>query len=137
MPPAAAPMRPARFYLERSIPRLPSSKLDVRALAALDEARAQRDRAESTSGARPLPLAGDHVSRTVARVWQQVLLVPVQAAEDDFFDSGGDSLRAITFVSELERALGLEISLTLINEVPRFDHLCQALRERRAPASSL
>src|SRR4029453_9287100 len=95
---AAAPMRPARFYLERSIPRLPSSKLDVRALAALDEVRVQLDRAESTSGARPVPIAGDHVSRTVARVWQQVLLVPVQAAEDDFFDSGGASLEATRFL---------------------------------------
>src|SRR5262249_10160365 len=37
---------------------------------------------------------------------------------------------------ELERALGLDISLTLINEAPRFDQLCRALRERRAPAST-
>jgi acyl carrier protein len=65
-----------------------------------------------------------------------VLLVPVRAAEDDFFDSGGDSLNAVTFVLELERALGLDISLTLINEAPRFDQLCEALRERRAPGST-
>jgi acyl-coenzyme A synthetase/AMP-(fatty) acid ligase len=45
---APPPMRPARFYLEPSIPRLPSSKLDVRALAALDEANVQRERAESS-----------------------------------------------------------------------------------------
>jgi len=77
---AAPPMRPARFYLERSIPRLPSSKLDVRALAALDEARVQSERAESIDEARLAPMAGDHVSRTVARVWQQVLLVAVHAA---------------------------------------------------------
>ena len=72
----------------------------------------------------------------MARVWQDVLRVPVRAAEDDFFDNGGDSLNAITFVLELERALELEISLTLINEAPRFDQLCQALRERRAPGST-
>jgi len=39
-------------------------------------------------------------------------------------------------VIDLERALGLEISLTLINEAPRFDQLCQALREQRAPGST-
>jgi thioesterase domain-containing protein/acyl carrier protein len=138
------PMRPARFYLAPSIPRLPSSKLDIRALAALDEAHAHRERAEpiheSIPGlinhARLGPMAGDHISRTVARAWQHVLLVPVRTDEDDFFDSGGDSLKAITFGLELERALGLEISLTLINEAPRFDRLCQALRERRAPGST-
>ena len=133
---APRPMRPARFYLTPSIPRLPSSKLDIRALVALDEAHVQSERAESIEEAEFAPIAGDHISETVARVWKHVLLVPVRAAEDDFFDSGGDSLTAITFVIELERALGLEISLTLINEVPRFDELCQALRERRAPGSA-
>jgi non-ribosomal peptide synthetase component F/thioesterase domain-containing protein/acyl carrier protein len=131
-PPA---MRPARFYLAPAIPRLPNSKLDTRALAVLDEACVQRERAESIDDAQRAPIGGDHLSRTVARVWQQVLLVPARA-EDDFFDSGGDSLKAITFVIELERALGFEISLTLINEASRFDQLCQALRERRAPGSS-
>jgi acyl-coenzyme A synthetase/AMP-(fatty) acid ligase/thioesterase domain-containing protein/acyl carrier protein len=133
---APPPMRPERFYLAPAIPRLPSSKLDIRALVASDEAHVQSERAESIDVAELAPIAGDHLSQTVAHVWQQVLRVPVRAAEDDFFDSGGDSLNAITFVIELERALGLEISLTLINEAPRFDQLCQALSERRAPGST-
>jgi amino acid adenylation domain-containing protein len=133
-PPA---MRPARFYLEPSIPRLPSSKLDIRALAALDEARVQRERADSIDESTLSEIAGgDLVSQTVAGVWQDVLLTPVRSADDDFFDSGGDSLKAVTFVLELERVLGFEISLTLISEAPRFSQLCQALRERRAPGST-
>ena len=133
---APPPMRPARFYLTPSIPRLPNSKLDIRALAMLDEARAQSERADAIDTGGLVPIAGDHISQTVARVWQDVLLVPVRAADDDFFDSGGDSLKAIAFVIELERALGLEISLTLINETPRFDQLCLALKEQRAPGST-
>ena len=134
---APLPMLPARFYLEPSIPRLPSSKLDIRGLAALDEAHVHRERAEPIDDATLTAIAGDdHVSQTVARIWKSVLRVPVRAAEDDFFDNGGDSLTAIRFVLELERALQLEISLTLINEAPRFDRLCQALSERRAPGST-
>jgi thioesterase domain-containing protein/acyl carrier protein len=134
---APAPMRPARFYLETSIPRLPSSKLDIRALAALDEANVQRERAESPEEAALPAVAGDdRVSQTVARVWRDVLRLPARSAEDDFFESGGDSLKAITFGLELERALGFEISLTLINEAPRFDQLCHALREQRAPSTT-
>jgi acyl-coenzyme A synthetase/AMP-(fatty) acid ligase/thioesterase domain-containing protein/acyl carrier protein len=133
---APPPMRPARFYLAPSIPRLPSSKLDIRALVTLDEAHVRSERAESIEEAELAPTAGDHISQTVARVWRHLLPVPVRAAEDDFFDCGGDSLNAITFVIELERALGSEISLTLINEAPRFDQLCQALRERRAAGST-
>ena len=134
---AAPAMRPSRFYLEPSIPRLPNSKLDTRALASLDDAHMTRERDVSTTEGAAAPVAvDDRVSRTVARVWRDVLPVPLRAADDDFFDSGGDSLKAITFVLELERALELEIPLTLLNEAPTFDRLCRALRERRAPAST-
>src|SRR5262249_5913790 len=76
---AAPPMRPARFYLEPSIPRLPSSKLDVRALAALDEAHVRREAAPWIDDAALDPMAGDLIARTVAGVWQHVLHVPVRA----------------------------------------------------------
>src|SRR6185295_20385687 len=66
---APPPMRPARFYLAPSIPRLPSSKLDIRALVALDEANVERERAEAIEDAELAPIAGDQLSRTVARVW--------------------------------------------------------------------
>src|SRR5215813_10665614 len=42
---APPPMRPAHLYLTHRIPRLPSSKLDVRSLMALDEVIVQSERA--------------------------------------------------------------------------------------------
>lgn len=128
---APAPMRPARFHVVPSIPRLSSSKLDVRALAALDDTHARQERAETINGAGLAPGMDDRVSQVVARAWRQVLDAPVRAAEEDFFDSGGDSLKAIAFAIELERGLGREIPLTLLNEAPRFDQLCRALRADR------
>jgi amino acid adenylation domain-containing protein len=130
---APAPMRPARFYLANEIPRLPTSKLDVRALIALDDANVQRERAKPAGDAELAPRVGDRIARTVARVWQEVLLAPVGGPHDDFFDAGGDSLKAITFAMELERALGLELSPTLIYEAPSFSGFCEVLREYRAP----
>ena len=41
---APSPMRPQRFYLVREIPRLSSSKLDVRALTALDDTNFRNER---------------------------------------------------------------------------------------------
>jgi thioesterase domain-containing protein/acyl carrier protein len=67
----------------------------------------------------------------VARIWREVLNVPVHGPEDDFFEAGGDSLKAIAFLSKIERALHLEFPFTLINQAPKFDRLCQALREHR------
>jgi non-ribosomal peptide synthetase component F/thioesterase domain-containing protein/acyl carrier protein len=130
---APSPMRPQRFYLVREIPRLPSSKLDVRALTALDDSNVRNERLSSRDEAEIAPAMADEVAQTIARVWHTVLRVPVAGPEDDFFDAGGDSLQAITFIVELERALGLELSPTLLNEAPRLGQLCEILRQHRAP----
>ena len=128
---APPPMRPGRYYLTDKIPRLPSSKLDLRALMALDEVNVQNERADVAAVAETGPAGGDSIARTVAQVWQKALHTPVGSPEDDFFEAGGDSLKAITFMLELERALGLELSLTLIMEAPTFAGLCETLREHR------
>jgi amino acid adenylation domain-containing protein len=124
---AASPpqMRPGRLYLAREIPRLASSKLDVRALASLDEANRA---SEGAAAAAPDPDDGDAVARTVAQVWRDVLQRPIAGPADDFFDCGGDSLKAIAFMTELEQALGSPLPLTLINEAPTAGKLCEALR---------
>jgi non-ribosomal peptide synthetase component F/thioesterase domain-containing protein/acyl carrier protein len=128
---APPPMRPGRLYRVHDIPRLPSSKLDVRALMALDEANVQVERANVVPATVAGSADGDCIAPTVAQVWQKVLLTPVGDPEEDFFEVGGDSLKAITLMSELERALGLELSLTVINEAPTFAGLCEALRQQR------
>ena len=124
------PLRPCRLYLIHEIPRLPNSKLDVRALSALDECNLRKER-DVVPASAPGAADGDCIARTVAEAWQRVLLVPVVDPDADFFESGGDSLKAIAFMMELERSLGLELSLSLISEAPKFAGLCQALIEQR------
>jgi non-ribosomal peptide synthetase component F/thioesterase domain-containing protein/acyl carrier protein len=128
---APPPMRPERLYLVDKIPRLPSSKLDLRALLAGDELNVQNERANAVEAVGADPPGGDRIARTVAQVWQKVLQTPARGLEDDFFEAGGDSLKAITFMIDLEQALGLELSLTLITETPKVGRLCDALREHR------
>jgi acetoacetyl-CoA synthetase len=128
---APAPMRPGRFYLVHEIPRLASSKLDLQALLALDEVNVQNERVDVAAATGAGPADGDCIARTVAQVWQGVLNTAVRGPEDDFFEAGGDSLKAIKFLIEIEWALDVELSLTLINEAPTFARFCQALREHR------
>jgi len=131
------PMRPARFYIVEKIPRLPSSKLDVRTLTALDDANVQRERSKPIADASFDLSAGDRIAQTLARAWQEVLHAPVRGLEDDFFNAGGDSLAAISLTMELERELGLELSPTLIYETPGFGRFCEVLRNFRAPHHDL
>jgi amino acid adenylation domain-containing protein len=127
---APPPLRPGRLYLIHEIPRLPNSKLDVRALSVLDERNVRKER-DLVPASAPGAADGDCIARTVANAWQRVLLAPVGDPDADFFESGGDSLKAIALMMELERSLGLELSLSLISERPKFSGLCQALVEER------
>lgn len=127
---APQPMQPAIWYRLDEVPRLRNFKLDLRTLRQLDAIRVgeEKRRAELLSCA---PLRSDCIEPTVARIWQEVLQAPAAAPEQDFFRMGGDSLKAIRLVSELERALGIELPVTLINETPAFGNLCAVLRQRR------
>ena len=91
---APPPMRPGRLYLAH-IPRLPSPKLDLRALMALNESvevHVQNERANAAAAAEAGPADGDCIVRTVAQVWQEVLNTPGRGPrdDDDFFEAGGD-----------------------------------------------
>ena len=72
---APPPMRPARFYLAPSIPRLPSSKLDIRALRCAGRSP-RSTRTVPTRSMKPRALRSPAITspQAVARVWQRVLL---------------------------------------------------------------
>jgi amino acid adenylation domain-containing protein len=124
-------MRPSRFYATPVIPRLLNSKLDSRVLHAMDLARSKE---EADSRASPLgtPWTGSGpIEMAVAHIWREVLGLGLAAVDDDFFDLGGDSLRAIIMTFELEKALGLALPINLINQAPSFAAFCATLRENR------
>ncbi|WP_373293242.1 amino acid adenylation domain-containing protein, partial [Saccharothrix coeruleofusca] len=87
---------PSAFVALESFPLSPNGKLDRAAL--------------------PAPVFGDaepegyvaprtDAEREVARVWSEVLGVPLVGAEDDFFALGGDSVLAARVVARLGRGL--------------------------------
>ena len=126
-------MRPWRYYLAPAIPRLPNSKLDNRGLRALDLAKSRAEADVRLTGPNTSWIETDPVEIAVARIWRDILGLQLTAPEDDFFDLGGDSLRAITMTFELEKALGRELPMNLINRAPTFAEFCAILRDN-APA---
>ncbi len=126
---APAALRPARIYLTDSVPRLPSSKLDAKALAARDAACVAEEAARPSAIDRR-----DQVAAAVAGAWRAVLHAAPSGPEADFFSEGGDSLAAVALVMEIERALNIEAPLTLVQEAPTFAAMCAALEsEARDP----
>ena len=131
---APAQMRPQRIYACASIPRLPSSKLDVGALTALHrQMRAEQPLVAESSLAEAFGTGSSGFAPEVARIWQRILGQPPSGPDADFFDCGGDSLKAIKFIAELERKFGVELSITLVNDNPSIGGICLNLSAARRP----
>ncbi len=114
-----APMVPGAFLFQERLPRSPSGKID----------RAQLRAALPASSEELAPPAADAtpLERLVLGVWEEVLGCSGLAAQDDFFDLGGQSLQCIQVANRLGVALGREIPVALLFRHPSAAALAQAL----------
>jgi acyl carrier protein len=54
----------------------------------------------------------------VSGIWQAVLGVPRLARDEDFFDIGGDSFRAVQVMGAVQDALGRKVPLDVLLRQP-------------------
>lgn len=104
---------PARFVPLERLPLAPNGKLDVAALPLPDPA----DRP------RTAPVSGTPTERTLARIWSEVLGVPGVGLEENFFDLGGNSLKAARVRARASAELGVEVPLRLVFDQPTIAKL--------------
>ncbi len=102
---------PDRIEYVSELPRLPSGKLDRRQLGGM---------MEKAISIGPVWTPGDTAEAALARLWQDLLGVQPRGRDADFFQSGGHSLLSMRLLVELERRLGVRVSLAdfLANPTP-------------------
>jgi len=54
----------------------------------------------------------------LVRLWSQALDVPDVNADDDFFNLGGNSLRAVRMLAEISRLTNIEFETRVLYENP-------------------
>ncbi len=76
--------------------------------------------------------------RELVRIWQRVLGIPRLGIRDDFFDSGGDSLRALTLATQINQELGTAMPADVLLSAPTVERLAEWLdgAESQSAASS-
>lgn len=129
----AAHLQPHRIHVVHDIPRLPSAKLDVAALAARDEEC--RCREERDASAVPSDVAAG-LEKTLSEIWCRLLERPQIGRDEDFFDLGGDSLATLSLMFEIEDALGVELPVTMIYSAPTIARLAAAIERQASPEFS-
>jgi acyl-coenzyme A synthetase/AMP-(fatty) acid ligase/thioesterase domain-containing protein/acyl carrier protein len=121
-----AHLQPQRIYALDAIPRLPSSKLDMKALEIIDRAH-QADDATPAANAPSTDDMARGVEATVAAIWKRLLDLPQIGREVDFFELGGDSLMTLNLMFALEEELGTQLPVTQIFETPTIASLAAAI----------
>ena len=110
-----AAMRPSRLHLVPIIPQLPSAKPDLPALLALDRTRLADRQAGQEAGQEAGQGAerrkATRTERAVARAWRKALDLPDANAGLTWSEAGGDSLRLLDFVMQLERITARSLPL--------------------------
>ena len=97
-------MVPSRWIRIATLPLSLSGKV---ALDALPDPGAMEDiRLERGSSAPRTPL-----EKTLAGIWEEVLEVAGFGVEDDFFEIGGHSLKAVRVLSRIQRRLGVRVEM--------------------------
>ncbi|WP_409492832.1 amino acid adenylation domain-containing protein [Amycolatopsis sp. cmx-11-12] len=94
---------PAFFIPVDRLPLTPNGKVDRAALPA--------PAPEPAGGHRPPATAAE---RAVAKVWQDVLSVPLVGRDDDFFALGGHSLTAGRVIARLRTELGTSVGMAAL-----------------------
>lgn len=121
-------LHPARLHVLADLPRLPGGKLDVQALRTLD-----RDR-QPLATAMPAETAPSGERAIVARLWKAALRTPEAAGRWD--EAGGDSLKLLQCVLDIETALGRELPMDAFRVDMSFEEMAEAACVNNRPGGA-
>jgi amino acid adenylation domain-containing protein/non-ribosomal peptide synthase protein (TIGR01720 family) len=113
-------MTPALFVALERMPLTPNGKVD----------RAALPRPDAAAGAARYVEPSGEVERALAAAWQAVLGLERVGARDNYFDLGGDSIRAIQIASLLHRQ-DLELRVRHLFQFPTVESLAPHVRRLR------
>ncbi|HET7096249.1 MAG TPA: amino acid adenylation domain-containing protein [Casimicrobiaceae bacterium] len=98
-------MLPAAIAILDALPLTPSGKIDLTALPD--------PRSEAAAGGQPHELPRTQVEHELSSLWEKLLQSRV-GIWDNFFDVGGDSLRALQLLDQIQTDFGVNIDLSTL-----------------------
>jgi amino acid adenylation domain-containing protein len=116
-------MVPHDFVFLPALPLTPNGKVDVAALPP--PARAPQSRAEFTGPTTP-------IEEALAGIWAEILRLERVDVFDDFFELGGDSLKAAQVASRIRQYIGVDLSLRSLFEHATVAELARSVVEALA-----
>jgi amino acid adenylation domain-containing protein len=116
-------MVPSTFVLLDRLPLTTNGKIDYAALPIPESPRSE------TAGELSPPRT--RTERLLAAAWEEVLDVERVGFNDNFFDCGGHSLRALRVLSRVRQCLKIELSLTDVFTTPTVAGLAELIEHKQ------
>jgi len=114
-------MVPTAFVKMQELPLNPNGKVDRKALPQPDiRTHVRNEKFESPR---------DHLERTLASIWQQLLGVEQIGVHDNFFELGGHSLLGISMFEQIKKQFDQELSLSALFQAPTVAKLASMLKD--------
>ncbi|MGH9347824.1 MAG: amino acid adenylation domain-containing protein [Vicinamibacterales bacterium] len=110
-------MHPSALMFLPALPYTTHGKIDSRALPAVDLAPVERTYVPPAPG----------TEEAIAAIWRELLGLTRVSADDNFFDAGGHSLKAMQLISRLRATFDVELSLRVVFDCPTIRALAIAV----------
>jgi amino acid adenylation domain-containing protein len=121
-------MIPAKFVFLEQIPIAPAGKVDRERLRSI-----QQEQQKPESGDAPRT----ETEKLLADFWADSLEISAVNRHDDFFELGGDSLKATVVSAWIYEALEVDIHLGTFADHPRLSELAEVIDEIRHRGSAI
>lgn len=121
-------MVPSKLALVPQMPYSASGKVDVNALktfAEFDDAAAERD----------IIAPRNSIETKLVEIWRSQMDLEEVSVTDDFFDIGGDSLKAVKLVQAINRGFDVDLPVQVLFEDSSIEALAHRLKDSSAAAS--
>jgi indigoidine synthase len=113
-------MVPDRVIVLDRLPLTANGKIDQKALMALEAAKYELSD-------RPLVAPRTRTEERIGDIWRQELGIDAVSVDDDFFESGGNSLSAVRIITRINDELWCSLSLRALFESPTIEKLASAV----------
>lgn len=112
-------MMPVTFVKMKSLPRTDAGKIDKKALSLIPVESVDAD--ESFI---------ENIQERLKDIWKDILKKDCIEADDNFFESGGNSLESFNLISKIYSHTSVEISFKNFFNTPTIDYLAKEIKSK-------
>ena len=124
-------MIPNKIVVMDKLPLTPNGKMDVKALEASDKVNVEMVE-------RPTVTPRTNTEQRIGEIWKKAMKWDSVSVQDDFFESGGNSLLAVGIINRINKEFHCTLPLHAIFEAPTIEKLaCKVDSDEVEPSSRL